>query len=98
MLVTQLFIYILSSSGDRERMANFVFGLNRVLIGKLSHPALDFLTAVGSRVKLLAMSDFLHLENCPSSILLHISRDVITVITAAFCSVHSKYGISSTYH
>jgi len=34
MLVTQLFDCMLSSSSDRERMANFVLGLNRVLIGK----------------------------------------------------------------
>jgi len=86
---------MLSSSSDRERMANFVFGLNRVLIGKPSHPALDSSTAAGSRVKLSAMSDFPRSENCPSSIPLHISGDVIT---AAFCSVHSKYWISPTYH
>jgi len=86
---------MLSSSSDRERMANFVFGLNRVLIGKPSHPALDSSTAVDSRVKLSVMSDFLCSENCPSSITLHISGDVITV---AFCSVHSKYRISPTYH
>lgn len=91
MLVTQLFNCMLSSSSDRERMANFVFGLNRVLIGKPSHPALDSSTAAGSRQPCLIFC----VRRIGQAVSPSISGDVIT---AAFCSVHSKYGISPTYH
>jgi len=45
---------MLSSASDREGMGNFVLGLNRVLIGKPSHPSLYSSTAAGSRVKIVS--------------------------------------------
>jgi len=45
-------LFKLSGSSDREGMANFVLGLNRVLIGKPSHLTLDSSTTAGSKVKI----------------------------------------------